>query len=520
MALIDGRPRRPGRLRLGLGQSPLTPGVNRLEVTRTLAAPDGFERPVIHVNGQFPGPVVRARKGDPIELEVVNATDGGVTVHSHGQRQLGTWRFDGVPGVTQAPVPAGETWRARYTADPGGTSWYHAHQMSGNVCSDGLFGPLVVDDPDVDATLHYDREEILVLNDWDHLTGDERFATLTDPSAGPLDDTAPGIPWTTALVNGRGRYPGGPAVPLTTVDVERGVPIRLRVINASGAFDLTFSIDDHELQVVTVDGQPVQPVTVASLTVEIGGRYDLILTPTGDGTHWIRVGNGNTSNVGPADPHTGLAVLRYKGSAAAEPEPASAPRRLPQLDPRQLRSTRPANLAADGFVAMPLLLTGSMRPYVWTIDNQTFPEADPLPVSEGDQVRMVLSNPSMMNHPMHLHGHQFHVLGDPAHPNLVDPPARDVVTVRSGSAVAIQFLADNPGRWMLHCHIDPHMVAGMARLVDYRGFTGDPDPSFGGPTPRQMGMVMTRPTGPTQEAAIADGLAEAGGHGTAAGVAP
>jgi FtsP/CotA-like multicopper oxidase with cupredoxin domain len=459
---------------------------NRLEITRARAAPDGYEREVIHVNGQLPGPVVRGRRDEPIDLEVVNRTDRGVTVHSHGQSQVGTWRFDGVPGVTQAPIPPGETWHARYTADPGGTFWYHSHQMAGNVYPDGLFGPLIVDDPEVDEALRFDRDEILVVNSWEHRTGDELLADLMDPAAGPADDSAPGIPWVTALVNGRGRYPGGPAVPLTTVEVERDVPVRLRIINTSGSFDLTFSIDDHLLQIVTVDGQPVQPVTVASLTVEIGGRYDVIVTPSGDGTHWIRVGNGNTGNLGPADPYAGLAILRYRGSATAEPERSPAQLRLPQLDPRQLRSIRPANLDDDGVTTMPLLLTGSMRPFVWTIDNQVFPDADPLLVSEGDDVRMILANPSMMNHPMHLHGHQFWVLGDPANPNLVDPPRRDVVTVPRGAAMAVQFRADNPGRWMFHCHIDPHMVAGMARLVDYRGFAGQPDESFGAPMSHQM----------------------------------
>lgn len=458
------------------------PAVQQLTVTRARAAPDGFEREIIQINGQFPGPLVRGTLGRPLSLAVKNATDAGITVHSHGQHQRGTWRFDGVPGVTQAPTPPGATWRATYTADPGGTFWYHSHQMSGNSYPDGLFGPLIVDDPEVDRTFSYGQEEVLVINNWEHVTEDELMHSLMHPMHGPNDDTGADIPWVTALVNGRGRYPGGPKVPLTTVTVEKGVPARLRIINASGAFNLVFSIDNHLLEVITVDGQPVSPVMAGSITLEIGSRYDVILRPQADGAHWIRVGKGDGPGFGPSNAYEGRAVLRYKGSAVKEPEPSPAAVRFPQLVPSQLHSTTPANLPSAGVRTLSMVLSGSMRPYVWTIDGQVFPDADPIEISEGEDVRIVMSNPSTMPHPMHLHGHQFYVLGDPMKPELASPPLRDVVDVPSGSAIAIQFKADNPGRWMFHCHVDPHMAAGMARMIDYRGFHGRPDDTFGPPT--------------------------------------
>ncbi len=447
----------------------------QLIVTKELAAPDGFEREVLHVNGTYPGPIVRGKVGELLEINVYNKTSLPTTMHWHGMNQRGTWKYDGVPGVTQAPIPPGRKWQAKFRGEPGGTFWYHSHQMHGNVYGDGQYGPLIIDVPGRYPAAKMD-ETVLVINDWLHMSGDELFQQLTQsesPSAPDSQGTGC-APWVTALINGKGRYPGGPKVELTVVPVERNRPMLLRVINAGSNYDLDFSIDDHVLEVLAVDGRPIVPVKAAAITVEIGARYDVLVRPTGDGSHWIRVGNRQVGQ-------GGLAILRYSGSVNKDPKSSVGEPRFPVLRTSQLRSSSPVHLENDDIVIMPLTLSGTMHPYQWAIENQRGIEGDRLTVRTGDQVRMLLSNPSTMDHPMHLHGHGFYVLGDPANPNLIDPPKRDVVTVKRGEVLAVQFTADNPGVWMFHCHIDPHMTAGMARLLAYEGFEGQPDLTFGPP---------------------------------------
>jgi iron transport multicopper oxidase len=87
---------------------------------------------------------------------------------------------------------------------------------------------------------------------------------------------------------------------------------------------------------------------------------------------------------------------------------------------------------------------------------------------KGAPVRFVIRNPTGMDHPFHLHGHSFYVLGKPEAPNLVDPIAKDTVNIPAKSDLALQWVADNPGRWFFHCHIEWHVATGMARKIEVR----------------------------------------------------
>ena len=110
-----------------------------------------------------------------------------------------------------------------------------------------------------------------------------------------------------------------------------------------------------------------------------------------------------------------------------------------------------------------------MKPYRWNINEQYFPKADPIVLKKDQLVRFVFENPTGMDHPFHLHGHSFHVLGKPGALNLKDPPLKDTVTIPAKGGLVIQWRANNPGKWFFHCHIEWHLATGMARVIEIGG---------------------------------------------------
>ena len=140
---------------------------------------------------------------------------------------------------------------------------------------------------------------------------------------------------------------------------------------------------------------------------------------------------------------------------------------LPYLENYEpLRARRPTTLSdARPERRLRFALTGDMERYVWSFDNRTFSEAAPVMVRAGERVRMEFVNETMMDHPIHLHGHFFRVLnGQGAH-----SPLKHTVNVPALQSVAIEFAADEDRDWLMHCHILYHMRNGMSRVVGYEG---------------------------------------------------
>jgi FtsP/CotA-like multicopper oxidase with cupredoxin domain len=449
-----------------------------LRAQRFRAAPDGREREVWGYDGKLPGPVLRAREGDTLRVKVVNELGTPTSVHWHGMHQPGTWQMDGVEGVSRPPIPAGSEFLYEFRAEPAGTHWYHSHV--GVQYGNGLFGPLIIEERQPIAA--YDREEVLFLNDWflepgdvlldrlvkgsgmkmDMLSGEKKDDAKRPPMRGMSGMKDVGdVPFQSVLFNGKGRAPGDTKSPLAALEVKKGATVRLRLINGSSTYAFRFQIDGHPLTVIATDGMPVRPVTVDDLQLEVGERFDVLLKADQDGAFWIRAVT--------LDGNEGLGVLRYAGARQAEPEPSPVrwgPRSL-AID--QLRSPGPVSLPGEGVHETPLRLGGSMKPYRWSINEQFFPQADPIVIKKDEWVRFVFENPTGMDHPFHLHGHSFYVLGKPGALNLKDPPLKDTVNVPSKSGLVIQWKADNPGQWFFHCHIEWHLMTGMARVVQIQG---------------------------------------------------
>ena len=113
---------------------------------------DGYpDTAVWAYEGIVPGPELRVRQGQPVRITVVNKLDEDTTVHWHGIRLPNA--MDGVPGLTQKPIRPGESFVYEFTPPDAGTFWYHPHVDSAAQVGFGLYGPLIVTDPDEPAGL-------------------------------------------------------------------------------------------------------------------------------------------------------------------------------------------------------------------------------------------------------------------------------------------------------------------------------------------------------------------------------
>jgi FtsP/CotA-like multicopper oxidase with cupredoxin domain len=372
--------------------------------------------------------------------------------------------MDGVDEVSRKPIPPGSTFVYELTATPAGTHWYHSHV--GVQYGNGLIGPLVVDEVTPPAT--YDREEILLINDWFLRPAEEILAGLVHPNRdgarmpamtmkgmGGKPDIGD-VPFESALFNGLGRFAGTRA-PLTTLRVRAGETLRLRLINASSTYAFRFQIDGHPLTVIASDGSPVVPIRVDNLVFSPGERYDVLLGANQSGVAWIRAATlaGNEAR----------AILHYADAAHEEPAASVVIWGKRSLTLDGLRSPERVTLKPNPRQVL-LRLGGTMQPYAWNINGQEYPHAPPITAAQDEWLRFVLDNPTGMDHPFHLHGHYFYVLGAPDHLNLLNPPRKDTVNVPAGRQVVLLWKANNPGRWFFHCHIEWHVATGMARVVE------------------------------------------------------
>ena len=394
--------------------------------------------------GRFPGPELRVQEGDVLSVDLTNDLQAGTTIHWHGVPVPNP--VDGVPDVTQEPVASGGTFTYKFRAEPAGTYFYHSHV--GLQLDRGLLGPLIVEEQE--PHVEYDREYVVVIDDYlpeaPRLPSDGRTGRGGGMGGrgGMMGDIRP--PYEGLLINGR--LPEDPP----TFDVTEGERVRFRFVNASSATVFGVRIAGHEMAVTHADGRPVDPVDVDSFVFGAGERYDVVVEATNPG-RWVVQAEAIDGNEPPA-----RAVVEYESADRRDsPQPpSSSSTQLQYGDLRALSSL-------DGVSGRPdrtfdLTLSRGRGEYVWMIDGQAYPEADPLSIRPDEHVRIRMTNQSPVVHPMHLHGHFFQV-GDAVKDTVIVPGHMGQVT--------IDFHADNPGRWLFHCHNLYHLDSGMARVVQY-----------------------------------------------------
>lgn len=223
---------------------------------------------VFAFNGQVPGPLLHVREGDEVTVHVTNNTTLPHTIHWHGIYQKGSWRNDGVPGVTQEGIEPGETFTYRFTVHKTGTMWYHCHvNVNEHVGIRGMWGPIVVDPKkptDIEKKVTHDA--IMMLSSWESEYAKE-FG-----KGGKPGDVADYF-----SINAK-------AFPITQpLRIKEGDVLRVRFIGA-GAEIHSMHSHGHDMLVTHKDGLPLpQPYSADTLLVGPGERYDVIIEANNPG---------------------------------------------------------------------------------------------------------------------------------------------------------------------------------------------------------------------------------------------
>jgi FtsP/CotA-like multicopper oxidase with cupredoxin domain len=375
--------------------------------------------------GSLPGPELRVSQGDLVEVTLHNADiDAGVTIHWHGfDVPSGE---DGVAGVTQDAVLPGGSFTYRFAATDAGTYWYHTHQVSADGVRRGLFGTLVVLPPG----------------------GVRESVDLTVP-----------------LHSVGGAVILGDSDVAAARDVPAGQSVRLRLVNTDQV-PHRFRLDGAAFTVVAADGRDLAgptPVTGKSLRIPAGGRLDVSFDLPGSG---VRLSTNASTRV---------SLSLAPGGAVI---PASASAAPAELD--LLSYGTPGGAAmpgGDGRVDATMVLDRSPRflrglpAYGYTVNGAVFPHIPSIEVSEGNTVRLTVANRGWETHPMHVHGHHVLVVSRDGIRSTGSPLWLDTFDVQPGEVWVVEFLADNPGIWMDHCHNLDHAAEGMMMALTYRGVT-------------------------------------------------
>lgn len=464
----------------GSNPSVVETGVVR-EFTLT-AAPARWElRPglvtdVFAYEGQVPGPEIRVTRGDRLKVTLRNELDEPTTIHWHGVRVPAD--MDGVPMVSQDPVPPGGSFVYEFVVPDAGTFFYHSHVDTDDQVDRGLYGAFIVEPaegavPDAVVALddwlldpsgkRLDTVHTLAETETDNLLDSVSEATRPSTAAAHMmpDGTMMGGSAHHGMMhhafdpNMNGRYGGtltangktdGAVAPIA---VPEGGTRLLRLINASNAMTHELKAEDGRLlEIVAVDGTALAaPIRTGTLTLPPAKRFDVLLRDA-DGEPWSLVERRDVGSLripvvvsGQAGPTTSF------GTDA--PTPPDLLRRAPDA------------VISVGTDRM-------MDPTTWTVNGVAFDMEHPgepiASFARGGWVKVRFANGTMMTHQMHLHGMFMTVIArDGRAPTQAY--RQDVVVVRPNETVDVAVLADNPGEWVLHCHNLEHEEHGLMTKI-------------------------------------------------------
>ncbi|KAK8873506.1 multicopper oxidase [Apiospora arundinis] len=557
-----------------------------LTVTWEKGAPDGFERQLFKVNGQFPGPKLEMNEGDSVEILVKNQSPFNTSLHYHGIEMMNTPWSDGTPGLSQSHILPGCEFLYKWKATQHGSYWYHSH--TDLQLDDGLYGPIIIhpkddttdlfslvtkDQASLDAIKSAEKHRYpMLLGDWRHapssvikdvsqkshidllcfdsilVNGKGKVDCLAPQQQGPLitraqqqllsrvngstlTDKSCLSPQVLATLAGPQDVKPDPSAvprelfygcqktdaPLDVIKVvkskncEQDKWIMLDLIATFSMISAQISLDEVPLTIVAADGNWIEPITSQSIPMSSGQRYTVIAKLEKPKKYTLRVSST-------ADPQIlfGASIIDFQ----VEAQPQSQEPSVPYINERGINTTSDvavfAPLKAKPFPAAVLAQTVDATYKVtmkqaealtaWAFNSTSRPQdldnAQPLlfnpqpsllndwtttiPASH-KWVDFVMMQPkSGPSHPVHFHGRHFYVIGQgqgnftwnsvaeaaaaaPGSFNLVNPPLRDtwptIATQQQESWLVVRRPNDNPGVWMIHCHIQSHLKGGMSMVL-------------------------------------------------------
>jgi FtsP/CotA-like multicopper oxidase with cupredoxin domain len=410
--------------------------------------PEGGNSSLWAYNSSVPGPEIRVTKGDRIRVKFRNELEEPTSIHWHGIRI--TNAMDGVSGLTQEPVQPGEEFIYEFDVPDAGTYWYHAHNKSWNQVGRGLYGPLIIDEPDRPFDAAHDLT--LMIDDWrlaaPGVLDEESFGSMMDWSHGGRLGN-----WIT--VNGE----AGPSF-----NLHAGEAYRMRLVNAANARVLEFDLNSFGAQVLAYDGQALpeaQTLDYSPLMLGPSQRVDLLVVPQTDFTLDALFDEGPFP----------LAEFQVAGEVnAVVAIPALPMNDLPEPDLANARRVQVVmeGGAMGGFVDITYKgekLEGEAFPRTkqsWAFNGIANLAEDPLFAAKaGETIILETVNKTAWVHAMHVHGHHFRVLSRSGADVDEGQRWRDTFLIGGEQTTEIAFVADNPGRWLYHCHMLEHAAAGM-----------------------------------------------------------
>ena len=414
-----------------LNPDPNVVEVNLQATLANLSFAPGQTTTVWTYNGQVPGPLIRARVGNRVIVHFTNDLPEDTTIHWHGLRIPAA--MDGMPGPSQPPTPPGGGFDYDFVVPDASTFWYHPHVDSAAQVGYGLYGPLIVDDPDEPAGLG--DEVVMVVSDI--AIADD--GTLAPANAGGDIASYFGREGNVALVNGQVR---------PTLKARPGLRQRWRIINAAKSRYFQISMPGHSFQRIGGDGgRLMAPIDVDMPVIAPGEREDLVVVPQGAPgsqvvVQWAPYDRGFATNL---EPPVDLFVVQLEGSPVTSPP-------LPALN----RTISPISVAGATPVNIELTYGGS-SPLRLGINGVTYADAQPFMATVGETQLWTVTNNLDCAHPFHMHGFFFQVQSSDGSLEW-----KDTINVPIGKSVtfAVKY-DDRPGMWMFHCHILDHAEAGM-----------------------------------------------------------
>jgi FtsP/CotA-like multicopper oxidase with cupredoxin domain len=448
--------------------------------TAQLNVTNDISLPVWTFNNSVPGPEIRVKQGERVQVILNNTLPEPVSIHWHGVPVPN--EMDGIPGVTQNAVQPGESFTYDFIAEVPGTYWYHSHQDSVNQVDKGLYGSFIVEEAEDDV----DRDYTLILDEWspsssmndmdmenmesmDHGSGDGSDAHESSMEGHDMSM------YNLFTINGK----SGDSV--KKVIVNEGEKVRIRLTNA-GYLTHNMHLHGHEFKVTSTDGQTInEPNTLKDQLISIapGERYDIEFTADNPGEWFLEEHSDKV-------PAKGMkSVIAYENSSERQDQ-ANETVIYPIFDLTKYGKSVESNFSLDQKYdleyTMNLGTEQKNNKEIFTINGKTYPDTEEIKVNTGDLVKVKLVNNSKTDeHPMHLHGHFFQVLSKNGKQLEGSPVLKDTLNLKPGEEYVVAFKADNPGDWMFHCHELHHASAGMVTHLLYNDYEikFKPDPNAG-----------------------------------------